>query len=122
MFPNYRMKSWATFRTSWILLFCLVLGFSSTAYGESSRQMVSEALDLVQQALPETNDQRETTLKQALQLLNNETTHFHGHVGKAMQAIRAALRKIKAGDTYGTAEGDIRHAESQLHTAMSIAT
>jgi hypothetical protein len=116
------MKSWMTFRTSWVLLFCLVLGFSPAAYGETSRQMVGEALDLVQQALPEPNDRREATLKQALELLNNETTYFHGHVGKAMQAIRAALRKIKAGDPYGTTEGDIRRAESQLHTAMSIAT
>lgn len=84
--------------------------------------MVNNALDLVHQAQDQSNDQRPDTLKQALALLGNETTNFHGHVGKAMKAIRAALRKIKAGDSYGTATDDIQRAEAELRDAMSIAT
>jgi hypothetical protein len=68
------------------------------------------------------NDQRKDLLIQALKLLENQTTDFHGHVKKAEDAIRAALSKIKKGDPYGTVSEDIRKADSQLRIAISIAT
>ncbi len=89
--------------------------------------MVSQATDLVHQALgdgegPISNEQRKDLLAHSMKLLGNETINFHGHVGKAMDFIRAALTKIKRGDPYGTAQDDIRKAYDQLRIAMSIAT
>jgi len=121
------MKNSLFLNAVWVVILCIFLGVSTAAFGETGRDMVGQALDLVHQALPSGadslgDDKRKELLVQALKLLNNEPTNFHGHVGRAMGAIRTALRKIKAGDPYGTATEDIRRADSELRDAMSIAT
>ena len=121
------MKTSTILGMFWVAVLSTFLGFSTPAFGDGSRDMVNQALDLTQQALneggpPPSNDQRKELLKQALDLLGNETVNFHGHVGRAMNAIRAALNKLKKGDPFDTATEDIRRAQDQLRDAMSIAT
>jgi hypothetical protein len=122
------MKASLVLGIIWIVALGALLSFSTPAFADQSRDMVSQALDLTQLALNQdggdssSNEQRRDLLTHAMSLLGNETDHFNGHVGKAMNAIRAALAKIKKGDPYHTATGDIRKASSQLHTAMSMAT
>ncbi len=121
------MKASFALSTLYVVAITTLLSFSTRAFGDDSREMVSQATDLVQQALGDggnqlSNPQRKDLLEHSMRLLGNETINFHGHVGKAMDFIRAALAKIKRGDPYGTAKDDIRKAYNQLRTAMSIAT
>jgi len=122
-------------KTSYLLSAFLVaivgifLSFSPPAFGDDgSRDMLSQALDLVDQAWSSqgeqiSNEQRIDLLKKALPLIQNAPgRNFHGHRANAIEAVNAALGVLKRGDPYHTATEVIRKASDQLRAAMSIAT
>ncbi|HEY0257829.1 MAG TPA: hypothetical protein VGC39_10330 [Candidatus Methylacidiphilales bacterium] len=118
-----------SFASAWFCLAALgaFLVFSTPAHADATRNMVSQALDLVQQVVSDSkamdNDQRIDLLTQALQLAQQAPpAQFRGHKKKAIISIKAAIDQLQQGDPNGAANEDIRRAADQLHDALSLAT
>ena len=85
-------------------------GFSLPAFGNQSRDMLNQALVLVQQALDQgggalSNDQRKDLLTKARQLLlKAPPANFHGYKTFAMREIGTALDEITNGDPDNAAQ------------------
>lgn len=105
----------------------VALSFSAAVFGEEP-DMLKKALDLVHQAesstvnSPSDVQQRTECLTQALKLTQDATQRrLGGHRVKAVQAIKAALSEIQAGDVNHKAIDFIHDADSELSTAVSLA-
>ncbi len=104
------------------------LSFSSPAFGEDSAEMLNKALDLIQQASnPKDNSgsdaQRIQSLTEALSLAQQAPSHrLKGHRVQAIQNIRDALAEIRKGDPGHKAHDCLSKAQSELKSAVSLAS
>lgn len=89
--------------------------------------MLNKAFDLVHQAWnpagdPPSNADRTDLLDQALKLAQDAPDHhLKGHRVQAILDIKAALDELAKGDPDHKAVEYIHDADSELHTALSIA-
>jgi len=114
--------------TGWTTALVLFLLPTQPAHADASRDMLNQAIDLVDQALNTggpmpSNDERTDLVTKALDLAQNAPgTNFQGHRIKAVKALQAALDQLKQGDPNGTTTDFIRAAKEELRTAISIST
>jgi len=112
----------------WMMALALLLLLALPAHADASRDMMNQSLDLVQQALNQggptpSDDERTDLLNKALTLAKGANAdNYQWHRTKAIKAMQSALGQLKQGDPNGAATDDIRRAESELRTALSIAT
>jgi uncharacterized repeat protein (TIGR03803 family) len=110
-----------------VILISVVLIFASPVFGDDTTDMLSKALDLVQQVEtstgnPPTDAQRIDLLTQAITMAQEAPNHrLKRHRVLAIQAIRSAIAEIGAGDPNHQAATYLHTADTELSTSISLA-
>jgi cytohesin len=114
-------------RGSLLALIGAVIGFSPSAFGQDTTDMLSKALDLVHQVEsppgnPPTDAQRIDLLTQAITMAQQAPNHrLKGHRVLAIQAIRGAIAEIGAGDPNHQAATYLHTADTELGASIELA-